>query len=200
MNIEKAIDFFNHGKELYFTGLRESGWIKKLGLSLLFALITGIFAQIRIPLGFTPVPITGQVFAVLMSGVFLGGSYAGISMVFYIALGAIGIPWFAGFRAGITPGPTLGYILGFIPAAIFVGLYIHKYRGFLNQILIMFFGIILIYIVGGVNFVFFMKTDFLTTLKLAILPFIPFDIGKAIIAGLLSKALIPDEYGFNKCK
>ncbi len=193
MNITKTIDLFNYGKILYFEWLKELHWIKKLGLSLLFALATGIFAQIRIPLGFTPVPVTGQVFVVLLSGVFLGGFYAGMSMIFYITLGAIGIPWFAGFRAGLNPGYTLGYLLGFIPAAIFIGLFVHRHKGFFNQILIMMFGVSVIYFVGALNFAFLLRTNFLITMKLAVLPFIPFDIIKALVAGVLSRVIIPND-------
>ncbi|MEO0095147.1 MAG: biotin transporter BioY [candidate division WOR-3 bacterium] len=193
MNIEKTLEFLNNGKILYFTWLKGLNWIKRLGLSLLFALLTGIFAQIRIPLGFTPVPVTGQVFVVLLSGVLLGGFYAGMSMVFYLTLGAIGVPLFAGFRAGLNFGPTLGYLLGFIPAAIFVGIFAHKQKRLFKQILIMLIGIFLIYLVGAFNFAVLMKTNFYTTLKLAVLPFIPFDIAKAIIAGFLSRLIIPDD-------
>ncbi len=193
MNITKTIDYLNNGRVIYFRWLKELSWIKKLGLSLLFALITGVSAQIRIPLGFTPVPLTGQVFVVLLSGVLLGGFCAGMSMIFYLILGAVGVPWFAGFRAGINPGPTLGYLLGFIPAAIFVGLFAHRHKKLFYQILIMLIGLLLIYLFGALNFAFLLKTDFLTTIKLAVLPFIPFDIIKAILAGFLSRAIIPDD-------
>uniref|UniRef100_A0A7C6EJL0 Biotin transporter n=1 Tax=candidate division WOR-3 bacterium TaxID=2052148 RepID=A0A7C6EJL0_UNCW3 len=193
MNITKTIDYLNNGRVIYFRWLKELSLIKKIWLSLLFALITGIFAQIRIPLGFTPVPLTGQVFVVLLSGVLLGGFCAGMSMIFYITLGALGIPWFAGFRAGINPGPTLGYLLGFIPAAIFVGLFAYRHKRLFYQIMIMLIGLLLIYLFGALNFAFLLKTDFLTTIKLAVLPFIPFDIIKAILAGFLSRAIIPDD-------
>ncbi|MEO0156926.1 MAG: biotin transporter BioY [candidate division WOR-3 bacterium] len=193
MNIAKPIGYLNDGMVAYFRWLKELSLIKKIELSLLFALFTGIFAQIRIPLGFTPVPVTGQVFVVLLSGVLLGGFYGGLSMIFYITLGAIGIPWFAGFRAGLNPGPTIGYLLGFIPAAIFIGLLAHRHKKLLSQILIMLFGVLLIYFIGALNFAFLLKTNFLTTIKLAVLPFIPFDIMKAILAGILSRVILPDD-------
>ncbi|MEO0184731.1 MAG: biotin transporter BioY [candidate division WOR-3 bacterium] len=193
MNITKTVNYFNYGKTIYFRWLYELSWVKKIGLSLLFALITGIFAQIRIPLGFTPVPVTGQVFVVLLSGVLLGSIYAGLSMAFYLFFGALGVPWFAGLRAGISIGPTLGYIFGFIPAAIFIGMFAHKSNRLLNQIIVMAVGILVIYFIGALNFAILMKTDFSTTMKMAVLPFIPFDIVKAIIAGFVSRAILPDE-------
>ncbi|MEO0137407.1 MAG: biotin transporter BioY [candidate division WOR-3 bacterium] len=192
MNITQRLELFYAERVRYFKLLRTISWTKKIGLSLLFALITGIFAQIRIPLGFTPVPVTGQVFAVLMSGVLLGGFYGGMSMVFYLLLGGLGVPWFAGLRSGLMPGPTLGYLFGFIPAAVFVGIFIHRFRNLLAQLLIMLGGIAIIYFLGAVNFAWYLRVEFPTTLKLAVLPFIPFDIAKAIIAGFVSRALIPD--------
>lgn len=189
----KTIVLFNNGKELYFRWLAALSKTKKIGLSFLFAFITGIFAQIRIPLPWTPVPVTGQVFAVLLSGTLLGSFYAGLSMIFYIGFGALGIPWFAGFRSGLTPGPTLGYLIGFVPGAIFVGMFIHKHHRLVSQLLIMLIGILIIYLIGAINFSVVMKTDFFATLKMAVLPFIPFDITKAVLAGFVSRAILPDD-------
>ncbi len=193
MNMTKAITLFNNKKATYFDWLAELNWVKKIGLSLFFAVVTGIFAQIRIPLPWTPVPITGQVFAVLLAGVLLGGLYGGLSMTFYVCLGVLGIPWFAGFRSGLTLGPTLGYLIGFIPAAIFVGSFAFKNRRLFSQILIMLIGILIIYLIGALNFSVVMQTNFAMTLKMAVIPFIPFDIVKAIVAGFVSRIIIPEE-------
>ena len=88
----------------------------KIALALAFAAMTGIAAQIRIPLPFTPVPITGSTFAVLAAGVLLGRNFGGFSMASYVALGAAGVPWFNGGGAGLSyvAGPTGGYLIGFI--------------------------------------------------------------------------------------
>lgn len=193
MNIAKTIDYFNYGKAIYFKWLLELNWVKKVGISLLFALITGVFAQIRIPLGFTPVPVTGQVFIVLLSGVLLGSVYGGLSMALYLIFGALGVPWFAGLRAGISPGPTIGYLFGFIPAAIIIGIFAHRNRDLIAQIFIMLAGILIIYFIGALNFAFVLKTSFSVTMKMAVLPFIPFDIAKAIIAGFVSRAILPND-------
>ncbi len=189
----KTIALFNNGKELYFKWLAQLDWTKKVGLSLFFACITGISAQIRISLPWTPVPVTGQVFVVLLSGTMLGSFYAGLSMIFYLGIGAIGIPWFAGFRSGLMLGPTLGYLMGFVPATIFVGAFAYRYHRLVFQITIMLIGILIIYLIGALNFAVVMKTDFFATLKMAVLPFIPFDIAKAIIAGFVSRAVLPDD-------
>ena len=83
-----------------FRWRHELSTVQKIGLALGMAGITGLFAQIRIPLGFTPVPITGQVFAVLLSGVLLGSGFGAMSQVMYIALGACGVPLFQGWNGG----------------------------------------------------------------------------------------------------
>ncbi|RKZ23421.1 biotin transporter BioY [bacterium] len=95
----------------------------KLSFSFLFACITGLFAQIRIPLPWTSVPVTGQTFAVLLSGIVLGKMWGGVSQLIYVILGILGIPWFSGFKGGINilTGPTMGYLAGFILASLWVG-------------------------------------------------------------------------------
>jgi biotin transport system substrate-specific component len=88
-----------------------------------FALFTALAAQITIPLGFTPVPITGQTFAVLLAGGVLGANRGALSMGLYVALGAIGLPFYAEGSGGWTAatGATAGYLVGFIAAGFVVG-------------------------------------------------------------------------------
>lgn len=101
----------------------------KVILALGFAMATGLLAQVRFALPFTPVPVTGQTFGVLLAGVLLGRSWGGISMALYAGLGALGIPWFAGFTGGIgaLAGPTGGYLFGFVLTALFLGYVTDKY-------------------------------------------------------------------------
>lgn len=88
-----------------------------------FALLTAAAAQIRIPLPFTPVPITGQTFAVLLGGAVLGSRSGAASQLLYVAMGAIGLPFYAGGASGweFASGATGGYLLGFVAAAWVVG-------------------------------------------------------------------------------
>lgn len=88
-----------------------------------FALLTAACAQIRIQLGLTPVPITGQTFAVLLTGVVLGSREGAASQLLYVALGAIGLPFYAGGAGGweYATGATGGYLVGFILAAYVTG-------------------------------------------------------------------------------
>jgi biotin transport system substrate-specific component len=89
-------------------------WLEIAG----FALVTVVLAQVRVPLPFTPVPITGQTFAVLLAGAALGARRGFLSQLGYLALGAAGLPVFAG---GSLIGPTAGYLWSFPAAAFLLG-------------------------------------------------------------------------------
>ena len=88
-----------------------------------FALLTALAAQIRIPVPGTPVPITGQTFAVLLAGAALGSRAGAGSQAIYWALGAIGLPFYTNASGGweVATGATAGYLVGFIAAAWVVG-------------------------------------------------------------------------------
>jgi biotin transport system substrate-specific component len=88
-----------------------------------FTLFTALAAQISIPLGFTPVPVTGQTFAVLVAGGVLGANRGALSMGLYVTLGAIGLPFYAEGTGGWTAasGATAGYLVGFVVAGFVVG-------------------------------------------------------------------------------
>ncbi len=86
------------------------------------SLLVGLSAQIRIYLPFSPVPITGQTFAVLMLGALLGSRRGGLAMLVYLVEGVSGLPVFAaGVGLAALFGPTGGYLVGFVPAAYLVG-------------------------------------------------------------------------------
>lgn len=82
--------------------------------------LTGVAAQIAVPLWFTPVPLTMQTFAVLLTGATLGWARGLLAMTLYALVGMAGVPWFAGGSSGVG-GPTFGYIIGFVLAAGVVG-------------------------------------------------------------------------------
>lgn len=103
-----------------------SGLVRYLAMALLVAAgsaVTAIAAQVRIDLPFTPVPITGQTFAVLLVGATLGSRLGAASIGAYWLQGAAGLPVFAGGAGGwaYASGPTGGYLIGFIAAAFVTG-------------------------------------------------------------------------------
>lgn len=87
------------------------------------ALLTAICAQIVFPLPGSPVPITGQTFAVLLTGAALGSTRGALSMALYLALGLVGLPVYSDASSGfeVVWGATGGYLIGFIVAAYVVG-------------------------------------------------------------------------------
>lgn len=93
----------------------------------LFAVLTGIGANIRIPLPM--VPLTLQTVFVLLAGLVMGSKRGSLSMVLYMMLGLLGLPVFAGgggFQTMLTP--SFGFIVGFIPAAWATGRIMEKVR------------------------------------------------------------------------
>ena len=98
--------------------------LRDVALVLGFACLTGLAAQLTIKLPFTPVPITGQTFAVLLGGAALGWRRALAGMVLYLAVGLTPwVPWFAGGAGGsdTLAAPSFGYLVGFVFAAALVG-------------------------------------------------------------------------------
>ena len=159
------------------------------------SLLVALFAQIKIPLGFTPVPITGQTFAVLVVGAMLGGWRGGLALALYAIEGAF-LPFFAGGASGwFWLLPSGGYIVGFIPAAAMVG--------FLCQwgwnrkpwvLLAMLLGNVVIYVPGLIQLNYFLPGDAASAWGCAdvwqcgLLPFIPGDLVKLIAASLVIPA------------
>jgi len=97
--------------------------VRHVALVLGFVALTALSARIRIYLPWTPVPITGQTFAVLLTGAVLGSRLGGVSQLSYLALGLVGAPVFQGGNAGweYMTGATGGYLVGFVLAAYVVG-------------------------------------------------------------------------------
>ncbi|HJW88180.1 MAG TPA: biotin transporter BioY, partial [Dehalococcoidia bacterium] len=83
-----------------FRSRDQAGLVYKVLLALGVAGLTGLAAQVRIPLPWSPVPITAQTFVVLLSGVMLGRWWGGASLALYAGLGALGVPWFNGWTGG----------------------------------------------------------------------------------------------------
>ncbi|MGH3095910.1 MAG: biotin transporter BioY [Streptosporangiales bacterium] len=84
------------------------------------AAFVGLAAQIAVPIPGTPVPVTGQTLAVLLTCAALGGVRGIASMGLYALAGVAGVPWFAGAHSGMAM-PSFGYVLGFLLAAVVVG-------------------------------------------------------------------------------
>lgn len=170
-------------------------WVRDVVLVVGFALLTAGAAQIVIPLGFTPVPITGQTFAVLLAGGVLGASRGAASQILYVALGAIGLPFYAGGTGGwdVVTGATAGYLVGFVVAAFVIGALAerHQDRKVWTAIPAFITGSLIIYVFGAAWLAY--RLDIPLTgppgetnaVALGVAPFLVGDTLKAVLAGLL---------------
>lgn len=186
--MENAIKRWNSQVQAFFDWQHEASFIEKIALSFLFALFTGISAQVVIRLPFTPVPVTGQVFVVLLSSILIGKNMSCLSQIFYICAGITRVPWFSGGQSGFFL-PTFGYIVGFIPAAFFVGYFFERRKNYslTNLVFLMLLGVMIIYLFGSLWFSFFTESGLKKTFLLAVAPFVPFDIFKAYFAAFIAK-------------
>ena len=151
------------------------------------SLVTAAAAQVEIRLPWTPVPITGQTFAVLLSGAVLGARRAFLAQVLYMAEGASGLPFFSGGAAGLAKlvGPTGGYLAAFPFAAALTGFLAERAwdRKPLTMFLTMLAGSGLIFGLGLAQLSRFVPASLL--LASGLLPFIPGDLVKAALAAAL---------------
>ena len=155
-----------------------------------FALLTALAAQIRFPLPGTPIAVTGQTFGVLLAGVALGSRAGAGSMLLYVTLGAIGLPFFAGGEGGWTyaTGASFGYLAGFVVAAWVVGRLAEQRRdrSIRTAVPAFLLGSAAVYTLG-VTWL-WTTVDSIPTLGAALsagmYPFVAGDIVKAVLAGL----------------
>ncbi|MCW2850264.1 MAG: biotin biosynthesis protein BioY [Marmoricola sp.] len=84
------------------------------------AALTGLLAQVAIPVAGSPVPVTGQTFAALSVGAALGWQRGAVSLALYMVAGMAGVPWYAAGGSGFD-FPSFGYVIGFVFAAALVG-------------------------------------------------------------------------------
>ncbi|MFF3329535.1 biotin transporter BioY [Streptomyces sp. NPDC002888] len=84
------------------------------------AALTGLAAQISVPVPGSPVPVTGQTFAALLVGTTLGAGRGFLALALYALAGVAGVPWFASGTSGAS-GVSFGYVLGMILASTVVG-------------------------------------------------------------------------------
>src|SRR6267143_6448193 len=141
-------------------------WTRSVGLVFAFSLLTALAAQVVIPIG--PVPITGQTFAVLLTGALLGSRLGAMAMIAYLIEGASGLPFFYGGHGGIQHlfGPTGGYLIAFPAAAFVTGAFAeHGWdKRFLTAAAAMAIGSLIILLAGWAWFSILMHTSPLLTL------------------------------------
>jgi biotin transport system substrate-specific component len=200
--IDTALSRYRHARGQYFDVRNDLDLVTGTALALGFAALTGLAAQIRIPLPFSPVPVTAQTFAVLLAGVVLGARYGGLSQGLYAGLGMAGVPWFTGTAAGVghVLGPTGGYIVGFLFAAVLVGLAVDRVprtRRFPLLLGVLGVASLVIYAVG-VPWLYVWSSvisgeavTVLSVLTMGLYPFLAGDVVKLVAAAAVARAFMP---------
>ena len=162
----------------------------RLTLCALMAALIAICSQLQIPL--PAIPINLALFAVHLAGALLGPAWGTLSVLVYILLGLCGVPVFSGFRAGFATlfGKTGGYLLGYLLDAFLVG-YLSRRIGsrFWQLCLSMVIGVAVCYAFGTAWFIFLTKTTLAASLSACVLPFLPGDAVKIVLAALLTGRL-----------
>lgn len=175
-------------------------------LMLGFAVLTALAAQLRFHIPGTPVPVTGQTFAVLLAGAALGSRAGAGSQLIYWAMGAVGLPVFAQQSGGwdAATGATFGYLFGFIVAAWVVGSLAErgKDRAVISAIPSFLGGNLIIY-AFGVPWLMYSVSSIETlgqALTVGFMPFIAFDIIKIVLAGVALPTVwkLSDRGGVNR--
>jgi len=154
-----------------------------------FIALTVAGAYIRIPLPFTPVPITLQTFFVILSGALLGRKLGLLSQAGYLLIGIFGLPVFTGGLYGFARlfGPTGGYLLGFALASFVIG----KLLGndddapFIKILGAMLAGLAILFTAGTIQLAVIMHVSIEKAVALGVLPFIPGDMIKLLAAATI---------------
>ena len=156
---------------------------QKITFCALFAALTAILSQIAIPIG--PVPINLATLAVFIAGGLMGPVWGAVSMIVYVALGAVGVPVFAMFTGGISiiVGPTGGYIIGYIAAAWLIGLIVSKWgRKAWQLVIAMVAGLAVCYALGTAWYMYSTAAGLGVSLMSCVVPFLPGDAAKIALA------------------
>ncbi len=152
------------------------------------ALLTAALAQVVVPLGFTPVPITGLTLALVLVAASLGPVRGLSSMALYLVLGAVGLPFYADASSGlhVVVGATGGYIVGCVPAAFFIGLAARRGadRRWLSAVPLFVAGQLVVFAVGVPWLAAVGGYSAAEAVALGFTPFLLGGLVKAVVAGL----------------
>ena len=170
--------------------------VRSAGLVIVFSLFIAACAQFSIHIG--PIPITGQTFAVLLTGMLLGSRLGAAAVIAYLIEGALGLPFFAGGGAGLVRffGPTAGYLVAFPAAAFIVGAFAeHGWdKRYETAVAAMAIGSAIIFLGGWAWYAILMNTPPVAAFQIAVLPFL---LGDAIKIAL-GAAVLPTGWALLK--
>lgn len=168
--------------------------IRQLATAALIAALLCASAYITVPL--QPVPVTLQVFFVVLAGLLLTAPWATAAMAVYLLLGAAGLPVFAGAKGGlgVLAGPTGGYLVGFLLAALVSSLVREalvrtQTRPVLADGIAAGFAILVVYTVGTVQLAMVTGMSAAEAVAVGVVPFLVLDAAKAAAAVVVATAV-----------
>ena len=165
--------------------------VERLLFIVFFAFLTFASAMIRIPLGFTPVPLTLQTLVVFFAVYYVRPGETGISQSIYVFAGMIGAPVFAaGLAGGLAfVGPTAGYLAGFIVAGVLMSAVINKISKltFVKALAVFAAGGVLILALGTIHLHLVYKMPLAAAIAAGFMPFMAVETAKALIAASFFK-------------
>lgn len=170
--------------------MKKKSTVYQLTTCALMAALMCILGPNSIPIGPVPVSLTNLV--IYLAVYLLGTKGSTISYIVYLFLGMVGLPVFSGYEGGFgkLAGPTGGYLIGFILMAIVCGIFMEKsHANVWITSLGMVLGTIVAYLFGTVWFIHQLDYTWGQALAVCVWPFIPFDLIKIVIAGILGKSI-----------
>jgi biotin transport system substrate-specific component len=151
------------------------------------AIFIAVLAQVKVPLPWTPVPVTGQTFGVGLMALLFGSKRGMGAMALYIVMGVAGLPVFASLKSGFVWGPTSGYLIGMLVSAFIVGSLAD--RGWTDSVWSAWFAGLLgsaaVFGFGLLGLSFFIPADQL--LMAGMFPFLPGDMVKTFLAAVIAR-------------
>ena len=170
--------------------------VYELAAAAVFAALLSVLAPLTIPIG--PIPVTLATLILYLSIYVLPTRSALSSCAVYLLLGAFGLPVFTGYAGGIAKiaGPTGGYLLGYLFLVLIGGLFMlkmprseKKLLNILFPVLGLVLGTAALYLFGTAWFMIQAKATLSYALSVCVLPFIPIDLGKIVLATVLGRLL-----------
>lgn len=169
---------------------------KDLVLTALMAAVLCIVSPWSVNIG--PIPVSFSLFAIYLTMYLLGAKLGTLSVLIYLLIGLLGIPVFSNFTGGPQKlfGPTGGFLIGYLPMALLIGLFLdHTQKEHLTfwrmllRIVVIFACTGVLYGFGTIWYMFQSGTGFVTALSVTVLPFLPIDLAKNVLAALLGPAI-----------
>lgn len=164
-------------------------FLKEMSVAALFSAVLCVISPFSVPV--INIPVSAATFAVMLCAFTQKPLWAVLSTAVYLFIGFCGLPVFSSFCGGpsILFGPTGGYLWGYIPLSLFCSLAVKVSKSTFKIFLFTLLGMLSVYTLGTIQYCAVTKSTVLSSVVICILPFIIFDILKAITAFTISKKL-----------